>query len=37
MDDYLAFPYGKTAKEGVKTNKDEDSGTVMYLLEGRTC
>ena len=30
MDDYLAFPYGKTAKEGVKTNKDEDSGTVMY-------
>ena len=30
MDDYLAFPYGKTAKEGVKTNKDEDSGTEMY-------
>ncbi|MGO5229468.1 hypothetical protein ACTQ1U_00265 [Thermoguttaceae bacterium LCP21S3_D4] len=30
MDDYLAFPYGKTAKEGVKTDKGEDSGTAMY-------
>ncbi len=30
LDDYLAFPYGKTAKEGVKTDKGDDSGTVMY-------
>lgn len=30
-DDYIAFPYGKTVKEGVKTKAlDEDDGNVIY-------